>query len=268
MANVPNLSVKQERRLLARAKDGDVGARNQLVESLMGLVLKIAYKNNHLGLSVDDRVSEGALAVIKSIDAIDLSRKVRLTTYSYSAIERAMWRADKLSKRQPLVSLDEPVGEHSEPLGILIEDRQSNVDYKNVEDGMVVAGMLSKLDSDQRNIVELYFGLGNKDQHNYREIGAILGISTQAAQMKVVKALKVIDPTFTAIHERSYSEREKPDFKVCKFCEIEKPIKDFPVVHYNTGRTGTRNICKVCKSNEKRLKRLRKAEKDYDISSV
>src|SRR6266699_3706717 len=63
-------------------QQGDLQAREQLIEQYMSLVRSLARRYNHRGEQLDDLVQIGAIGLIKAIDRFDLSRGVELTTYA------------------------------------------------------------------------------------------------------------------------------------------------------------------------------------------
>jgi len=63
-------------------EDGDVGAREQLIERYMSLVRSLARRYSYRGEQLDDLVQIGAIGLIKAIDRFDINRGVELTTYA------------------------------------------------------------------------------------------------------------------------------------------------------------------------------------------
>ncbi len=72
-----------DRTLLRRYhEDGDLAAREQLIERYMSLVRSLARRYSYRGEQLDDLVQIGAIGLIKAIDRFDLERGVELTTYA------------------------------------------------------------------------------------------------------------------------------------------------------------------------------------------
>jgi RNA polymerase sigma-B factor len=63
-------------------EDGDLRAREQLIEQYMSLVRSLARRYSHRGEQLEDLVQIGAIGLIKAIDRFDLERGVELTTYA------------------------------------------------------------------------------------------------------------------------------------------------------------------------------------------
>ena len=63
-------------------EDGDLAAREELIERYMTLVRSLARRYAYRGEQLDDLVQIGAIGLIKAIDRFDLERGVELTTYA------------------------------------------------------------------------------------------------------------------------------------------------------------------------------------------
>jgi RNA polymerase sigma-B factor len=62
--------------------EGDLAAREELIERYMSLVRSLARRYANRGEQLDDLVQIGAIGLIKAIDRFDLERGVELTTYA------------------------------------------------------------------------------------------------------------------------------------------------------------------------------------------
>ncbi len=63
-------------------EEGDLHAREQLIEQYMSLVRSLARRYSYRGEQLEDLVQIGAIGLIKAIDRFDLERGVELTTYA------------------------------------------------------------------------------------------------------------------------------------------------------------------------------------------
>jgi RNA polymerase sigma-B factor len=74
---------RNDRELLRRYHEqGDLQAREQLIEQYMSLVRSLARRYSYRGEQLEDLVQIGAIGLIKAIDRFDLERGVELTTYA------------------------------------------------------------------------------------------------------------------------------------------------------------------------------------------
>ena len=63
-------------------EQGDLQAREKLIEQYMSLVRSLARRYAYRGEQLDDLVQIGAIGLIKAIDRFDIDRGVELTTYA------------------------------------------------------------------------------------------------------------------------------------------------------------------------------------------
>jgi len=63
-------------------EQGDLQAREQLIEQYMSLVRSLARRYSYRGEQLEDLVQIGAIGLINAIDRFDLNRGVELTTYA------------------------------------------------------------------------------------------------------------------------------------------------------------------------------------------
>jgi RNA polymerase sigma-B factor len=63
-------------------EQGDLAARDELIEQYMSLVRSLARRYAYRGEQLDDLVQIGAIGLIKAIDRFDMNRGVELTTYA------------------------------------------------------------------------------------------------------------------------------------------------------------------------------------------
>lgn len=72
--------------LLRRVKDGDSGARKELIEGNLRLVLSVIQRFTNRGDNPDDLFQVGCIGLIKAIDNFDISQNVRFSTYAVPMI--------------------------------------------------------------------------------------------------------------------------------------------------------------------------------------
>jgi RNA polymerase primary sigma factor len=84
---------QQERDLFARAKAGDVAARDDVVARNMGLVVMMAARYKDRGLDLDDLAQEGAIGLLEAIARFEPERGFAFSTYAIWWIRQAIGRA-------------------------------------------------------------------------------------------------------------------------------------------------------------------------------
>ena len=85
-AKLPVLPNKKMRELLARIKEGDQEAREEMVQGNLRLVLSVIQRFNNRGELVDDLFQVGCIGLMKAIDNFDLSQNVKFSTYAVPMI--------------------------------------------------------------------------------------------------------------------------------------------------------------------------------------
>lgn len=89
------LTFDQEQVLFRRYKNGDMSARNIIIESNIRLVMRLANsKKSHAGtLSFEDLIQEGTLGLMKAIELYDFTLGLKFSTYAVYWINQKISRA-------------------------------------------------------------------------------------------------------------------------------------------------------------------------------
>ena len=179
------LTQEQENRCLQKMKNGDLGARSELIERNMRLVAHIAKKYQNAEEDMDDLISIGSIGLIKAVDTYKEDYGSRLATYAARCIDNELlmyFRGKKKSSKE--VSLYEPIGTDKEGNQIRLVDVVVSVDADVVEKLEESRNIrrLNELIPKALNGRELFilinrYGLYNKEVMTQREIARKLGIS-------------------------------------------------------------------------------------------
>ncbi|PWU06434.1 MAG: RpoD family RNA polymerase sigma factor [Verrucomicrobia bacterium] len=89
----PLLSAKEELALAKRIQKGDKKAKEQMINSNLRLVVRIAQDYNNYGLPLLDLISEGNIGLIKAIERFEPTRGGKLSTYAAWWIKQSIKRA-------------------------------------------------------------------------------------------------------------------------------------------------------------------------------
>jgi RNA polymerase sporulation-specific sigma factor len=178
------LSEEEENMYLQKVQEGDINARNILIEHNLRLVAHIGKKFEGAGDDKDDLISIGTIGLIKAINTFDASKGTKLATYAARCIENEILmhlRATKKNKGE--VSLYDPIGIDKEGNEITLidvlgthPDIVPDVVQTNVEFEQMLA-KIKYLSKRERKVVEMRFGLLNGLRKTQREIAKMLGIS-------------------------------------------------------------------------------------------
>ncbi len=85
-ADLPILSEKEKKRLIAAAQSGDAEARRQMIEGNLRLVLSVVQKFSQRGENMDDLFQVGCIGLMKAIDHFNPALDVRFSTYGVPMI--------------------------------------------------------------------------------------------------------------------------------------------------------------------------------------
>lgn len=186
----------EESYYLRRFKDGDLGAKDVLVERNLRLVAHIVKKYTTPERDMDDLISIGTIGLIKAIISFDES-KGKLSTYAAKCIDNEllmMIRAEK--KKSKEISLYEPIGTDHDGNEISLYDVVVS-DEKSIENQCELAGDIarvielvrSELTDREREIVCKRYGLFGEKEITQREVADQLGISRSYVSRIEKKAL-------------------------------------------------------------------------------
>lgn len=87
------LGYTQELELARAARDGDQHSREQMVRHNLRLVISIARRYRHRGLTLLDMVEEGNIGLMRAVDKYDPERGFRFSTYATWWVRQSIERA-------------------------------------------------------------------------------------------------------------------------------------------------------------------------------
>ncbi len=178
------LDASEELLLLDEAKNGNLSARDKLVEHNLRLVVYIAKKFETSGIELEDLISIGAIGLIKAVKTYSVDKNIKLATYASRCIENEiLMQLRKNTRIKNEISLDEPLSSDGEGNELLLADIIS-IDEgcvsKNIEtsaEKQILMNVISKLDSREQTIMFLRFGLAGNEEKTQKEVADMMGIS-------------------------------------------------------------------------------------------
>lgn len=192
------LSTKEEQQYLLAYKQGDLQARNVLIERNMRLVAHIVKKYHSAERDSEDLISIGTIGLIKAIDTFQIEKGIRLATYASCCIENELlmlFRSEKKMGKD--VSLSEPIGSDKEGNEICLLDiiESEPVDVAEQMDTRENIRKLSifmkeVLSEREQEILILRYGLFGHKEMTQREIAERMHISRSYVSRIEKKLLK------------------------------------------------------------------------------
>ena len=198
------LTMGQESECLKKMKNGDLEARNELIERNMRLVAHVAKKYQNPEDEMEDLISIGTIGLIKAVETYKEDYGSRLATYAARCIDNELlmhFRAKKKTSKE--VSLYEPIGTDKEGNQIQLLDVVVSEDEDVVE--------LLEQDRKVRRLNEIIpqtlsgrelfiiinrYGLYEKKTMTQREIARKLGISRSYVSRIEKRAIEKLRQAF------------------------------------------------------------------------
>lgn len=180
----PPLSAEREAELLEKSRDGDDGARNELIEHNLRLVAHIVKKYYNTGADQDDMISIGTIGLIKAVSTFNTDKGIHLATYASRCIENEIlmfFRNQKKTAQDVFISdpIDTDKDGNTLTLIDVIADKSDiadEIDTKiKVEKLRVILPVC--LTERERLIIEMRYGLCGREELTQREIAKKLNIS-------------------------------------------------------------------------------------------
>ena len=198
------LTQEQESECLQKMKNGDLEAKNELIERNMRLVAHVAKKYQGTDEEMEDLISIGTIGLIKAVKTYNEAYGSRLATYAARCIDNELlmyFRAKKKTARD--VSLYEPIGTDKEGnqiqlLDVVISEDEDIVERME-EDRKV--NRLNEIIPQTLSGRELFiiinrYGLYQKKVMTQREIAKKLGISRSYVSRIEKRAIEKLKQAF------------------------------------------------------------------------
>ena len=178
------LTEEEEQKFLALSAQGDLEARNILVERNLRLVAHIMKKYYAQTADQEDLISIGTIGLIKGITTFDPGKGARLATYVARCVENEIlmyFRAGRKSAQDVSLSDYIDTGTDGAPLALqdvvsedtdLMEQVAGKESVRNLR-----RAMDSCLTEQEQLVIRLRYGLGTEEPLRQREVADRTGIS-------------------------------------------------------------------------------------------
>ena len=196
----PPLSYEDETKYLILSKEGDIEARNKLIEHNIRLVVFLAKKYENTGYDLEDLVSIGSIGLIKGINTYKMDKNIKLATYCSRCIaNEILMFLRKNKRRRTEISFEDALNYDAEGNELHLEDilgTDEDIVYKEFEskiDKKLLESELNLLNDRERHIMKLRYGLNNTDEYTQKEVANMLGISQSyisRIEKKVIKRIR------------------------------------------------------------------------------
>ncbi len=191
------LTQEEEAHYLRLAGQGDIEARNILIERNLRLVAHIMKKYYTQTADQEDLISIGTIGLIKGIETFDGSKGARLGTYAARCVENEIlmyFRSQKKSAQD--VSLSDYIETGSDGTALSLMDVVAQEDdlmerISTREDiRKLIVAVDKVLTPQEKQVIILRYGLLGEPPHRQREVAKKVGISRSYVSRIETKALQ------------------------------------------------------------------------------
>ena len=196
----PPLSRDEEEYYINMAMDGDLFARDKLIEHNLRLVVFLAKKYENTGVDLEDLVSIGTIGLMKGVKTFSNEKNIKLATYASRCIDNEILMFLRKNKKvKGEVSLEESLSFDADGNELHLEDvlgTDSDIVTKPLEDDLnkkLMINEINKLNERDKEIIIMRYGLFNQEEKTQKEVADLLGISQSyisRIEKKVIKRLK------------------------------------------------------------------------------
>ena len=198
----PPLDKDEELEYVKRAQEGDIEARNKLIEHNLRLVVFLAKKYENTKIDLEDLVSIGTIGLIKGVNTYKLGKNIKLATYASRCIgNEILMYLRKTKRKRTEISFEDSLSFDADGNELHLEDvlgTDGDIVTKGLEekfDRSILYQEVAKLKGRDKDIIEYRYGLNGKKEMNQKEVASLMGISQSyisRIEKKVIKKLSNI----------------------------------------------------------------------------
>ena len=206
--NKLRLTDEEERHLGELIALGDQRALDRLVTANLGFVVSVARQYQDRGLSLDDLVSEGNLAMMLAAGKWKPEKGIRFVQYAVWDIRKAIERA---IEQQENIIHDAPgsVGFTNSRVDMVVAKTNRNIhdEIGLSSAGSELVGSLGCLNERERKVITMYYGLGT-NALTMIEIAMEMGLKRERVRQIRKKAERKLRKPFRKTHPSPPKERD------------------------------------------------------------
>lgn len=191
------LSAQEEREYLCRSAEGDLEARNILIERNLRLVAHIMKKYYAIAADQEDLISIGTIGLIKGITTFDHTKGARLATYAARCVENEIlmyFRSQRKTSQDVSLSDYIETGADGTMLSLMdvVSDQEDLTEtICRKENARQIRSAIEKyLTVQERLVIQLRYGLDGEIPLRQREVALRTGISRSYVSRIEKKALE------------------------------------------------------------------------------
>ncbi len=148
---IPLLSREEENDLALKAKNGDVAAKNKIVNANLRFVITVAKKYQNHGLDLTDLISEGNLGLLTAIEKFDTTKGYHFISYAVWWIRQSILKA--ICEKSRMIRL--PLNRANELVQIEKAKKTISVNMTEEEEIKEIAAMLNMSEVHVRDMLNI-----------------------------------------------------------------------------------------------------------------
>lgn len=186
--------------LVEKSNNGDLLARNKLIEHNLRLVVFLSKKYDNTMYDLEDLVSIGTIGLIKGVKTYKPHKNIKLATYASRCIDNEILMFLRKNKRRKVeLSFEDSINLDSDGNELHLEDvlgTDENIvekEYEDMVDKECLKKEIDNLPDRDKEILSLRYGLNGSEEYTQKEVADMLGISQSyisRIEKKAIKKLK------------------------------------------------------------------------------
>jgi len=162
-----------------------IETKNAIIRANLRLVVSVARKHLRPGLNFMELISDGNLTLMRAVEAFDIHRGYRLSTYATLSLMKGFARSVPLMR-----AADRKASGYEAMLGDLPDARMEYTTERLLHRDEV-RQLLSRLDERERIVLRAHYGLGEDSAPaSFEEVGERLGLSKQRVRQIELTAME------------------------------------------------------------------------------
>ena len=198
------LTQKEEKEEFEKYHNGDMSARDRLIQHNLRLVAHVAKKYYNNPQDNEDLVSIGTIGLIKAVNSYSNSKNTRFSTYRAKCIENEiLMNYRKQKQNDNLVYLDEGLEVNNDTSKLSLKDSiqdefETDLWCEQQESRKELLQRISThLSGRERQVIIMRYGIGGATPMTQQQVCEILGISRSYVSRIETKALKILKDNLT-----------------------------------------------------------------------
>ena len=195
------LSKEEELAYVNKALEGDIHAKEKLIEHNLRLVVFLAKKYENTNIDLEDLVSIGTIGLIKGVNTYKLDKNIKLATYASRCIDNEILMFLRKNKRRKgEVSFEDSLSYDSEGNELHLEDilgTDEDIVTRGLDEEVekkLLYSEIKNLKERDKKIMIMRYGLYGTHEYTQKEVASIMNISQSyisRIEKKIINKLKL-----------------------------------------------------------------------------